>query len=127
MSNEAYLIASYFGAVVICLSLGLVAYLWLHRPLREVVGSLPQKNWGRIIRGAFPLSTILFVLSGCLSVDYYGCGAKGYKEIVTDRSYITSKNAEQVSKALEGIIWSVTLWSVLLAIALRAARRPSPK
>lgn len=127
MSNEAYLIASYFGAVVLCLSLGLAAHLWLRRPLRKVADLLPQKNWGRIIRRAFPLSTILFALSGCLSVDYYGCGQKGYKEIVSDRSYITSKNAEQISEALNGIIWGVGLWSAILVVALRTAPRPGSK
>ena len=123
MSNEAYLIASYFGAVVLCLSLGLAAYLWLRPPLQDAADSLPQKNWSRIIRRAFPLSTILFVLSGCFSVSYYGCEQKKYNEILNDRSYITKKNAEQLSKALEGVIWSVGLWSVILAVALRVSRR----
>jgi hypothetical protein len=123
MSNEAYLTVSYFAAGVLCLGLGPAAYFWLRRPLQEVADSLPQKNWSRIIRRGFPLSTILFVPSGCLSVDYYGCGQKIYKEIVSDRSYIIKKNAEQISDALTGTIWAVGLWSVILAIALRAPRR----
>ncbi len=112
MSNEAYLIVSYFGAGVICLGLVLAAYFWLRRPIQGVADSLPQKNWRQIIRRGFPLSTILFVLSGCLSVSYYGCGHEeygNYNEILNDRSYITKKNAEQLSKALEGVIWSVTI------------------
>jgi hypothetical protein len=123
MSNEAYLIVSYFGAGVICLGLGLAAYFWLRRPLQGVADSLPQKNWRQIIRRGFPLSTLLFVLSGSLSVNYYGCEQKKYNEILNDRSYITKKNTEQLSKALEGAIWSVALWSVILAVALRASRR----
>lgn len=123
MSNDAYLIASYFGAVALCFGLGFAAYRWLRRPLQETADSLPQKNWSRMIRRAFPLSTILFVLSGCLSVDYYGCGQKGYKDIVSDRSYIRSKNAEQLPEALDGIFWAVGLWATILAVALRASRR----
>jgi hypothetical protein len=123
MSNEAYLTVSYFAAGVICLGLGLATYFWLRRPLQGVADSLPQKNLSRIIKRGFPLSTILFVLSGCLSVNYYGCGEKSYKEIVRDRSYINKKNAEQISEALTGTIWAVGLWSVILAVALRASRR----
>jgi len=56
-------------------------------------------------------------------VNYYGCEQKEYNEILNDRSYITKKNAEQLSKALEGVIWGLALWSVILAVALRASRR----
>lgn len=62
-------------------------------------------------------------MSSCLSVSYYGCAQKKYDEIVKDRSYITQKNAEQLSEALQGVIWSVALWSAIFAIALRTARR----
>lgn len=123
MSNEAYLIVSYFAAGMVCVGLGFAAYIWLGRPLQGIADSLPQKNWSRIIRRAFPLSTMLFVLSGCLSVDYYGCGERKYNEIVNDRSYINEKNAEQLSEALNGVIWSTGLWSAVLAVALGAARR----
>lgn len=125
MSNEAYLIASYFAAGVVCLGLGFAAFLWLRRPMQEVADSLAQKNWSRIVRRGFPLSTMLFVVSGCLSVNYYGCEQKKYNQIVNDRSYIAKKNAEQLSEALQGVIWSVGLWSVILAVGLRASRRGS--
>lgn len=69
---------------------------------------------------------VLFVLAEGLSVNYYGCAKKKYHEIENDRSYIMQKNAEQVSKALEGVIWSVALWSALFAIGLRTARRRGP-
>ena len=127
MTNETYLIVSYFAASVFCLAIGVFAYLWLRRAAKEIADSLPHENWRKIIRKAFPLSMALFVLAEGLSVDYYGCGQKKYDEIVNDRSYITKKNAEQLSEALQGVIWSVALWSVFLAVALRTARRPSPK
>ena len=56
-------------------------------------------------------------------MNYYGCEQKEHNEILNDRSYITKKNAEQLSKALEGVIWGLALWSVILAVALRASRR----
>lgn len=127
MNNETYLIVSYFGASVFCLAIGVLAYLRLRRPTEEIADSLPHKHWGRIIRKAFPLSMVLFVLAEALSVNYYGCEHKKYHEIVNDRSYVARKNAEQVSGPLQGVIWSVGLWSAFFGIALRTARRPSSK
>lgn len=123
MSNETYLIVSYFVVVALCAGLGIAAYLWLRRPAEGIAGSMPHENLRKIIRRAFPLSTVFFALSWCLSVNFYGCEQKKYHEIVNDRSYITTKNAEQVSEALRGIIWSVALWSAFFAIALRTTRR----
>src|SRR5262247_3107695 len=125
MSNETYLIASYFDAGGLCLGIALAAYAWLRKSVAGIAGSLPQESWKRIIRKAFPLSTILFVLSSCLSVNYYGCEQKKYQEIVNDRSYIARKNAEQLSEALQGVIWSVAVWSVIFVIALQTTRRRS--
>jgi len=123
MSNETYLIAAYFVVGAICLGISVAAYLWLRGPMQGIANSLPYQNWGKVIGKGFPLSMVLFVLSACLSVSYYGgCEQKKYNEIVNDRSYITTKNAEQVSAGLYGVIWSVGLWSVILAVALRASR-----
>ena|SRR5882724_11856261 len=125
MSNEAYLIVSYFIVAVLCLLLGLAAYFWLRRPAEGIADSLPHEKWRKIIRKAFPLSTILFVLSSCLSVNYYGCQQKKYSEILNDRSYITAKNSEQIAQSLNAILWSVAVWSIVLAVALLRGRRRS--
>jgi hypothetical protein len=126
MNNETYLIASYFTVGGLCLGIALLVYFRLRRPIEGIANSLPNENWRKTVRKAFPLSTVLFVLSSCLSVNYYGCEQKEYREIVSDRSYIASKNAQQVSEALKGVIWSVALWSTILAIALRGTRRHGP-
>lgn len=123
MSNEAYLIASYFIVGVLCLLLSLAANLWLRRPTEGIADSLPHEKWRKIIQRAFPLSTILFVLSSFLSVNYYGCQQKKYSDILKDRSYITAKNSEQISQSLNAIVWSVGVWSIVLAVALRGRRR----
>lgn len=125
MSNEAYLIVSYFSVVVLCLVLSVAAYRWLRRPTDGIADSLPHEKWRKIIRKAFPLSTILLVLSSCLSVNYYGCQKKKYSEILNDRSYITAKNSEQISQSLNAIVWGVAVWSIILAVALLRGRRRS--
>lgn len=122
MSNETYLIVSYFAVVALCAGLAAAAYLWLRKPAEGIASSLAHESLRKMIRKAFPLGTVFFALAWCLSVNYYGCEQKKYQEIVNDRSYITKKNAEQVSEALQGIIWGVALWSAFFAIALRTTR-----
>jgi hypothetical protein len=123
MSNETHLVVSYFSVGVVCLGIALLAYLWLRQPTMGIAHSLPQENWRKVIRKAFPLSTILFVLASCLSVNYYGCAQKNYDQIVSDRSYIAAKNSEQISESLDAVVWSVAVWSIVLAVGLRSTRR----
>jgi hypothetical protein len=125
MSDQTYLIVSYFVACAVCIALGVVAYLWLRRPMQEVADSLRYESMKKAVRKGFPLSMILFVLSSAFSVNYYGCEQKKYDDIVKDRPYIVAKNSEEVSEALQAVIWTVGLWSVIFALTLRAARRNS--
>jgi hypothetical protein len=133
MTNETYLIVSYFVAGLVCLALALIAYLWLRRPVNGIADMLPNRNWGRLLRKCFPFTTILFAFSTFLSVDYYGgCGKKPYKEIIENRSYLVDKNKEQVSQTLAAITLVVFLWGIIVLLGLvsvsRAltAREPEP-
>ena len=128
MDNRTYLYVSYFVVAGVCFFLGLSACLWLRRPLEGIAGAMPQNNWGSLLKRAFPLSTILFVLSACLSVSYYGgCYAISYDKIVENRDYIISKSQEQISQSLNAIVWSVALWSVIILVCLLAIQRGKPK
>jgi hypothetical protein len=124
MSNETYLLVSYFAVGMICLCLGLAAYLWLRRPLHGIFGELSHRNWGSILKKSFPLSIILFALSSCLSVNYYdGCNPIPYGKIVEDRAYIITKNREQISQTLSSIAWGVSVWGFIVLLSLMAIRR----
>ena len=124
MSNETYLTVSYIITGAICLFLAGVAYLWLRRPVEEIANALPRKNWGKILARTFPLSMVLFAISACLSVNYYGgCNPIPFQKIVENRKYITTKNVEQVSRALDSIVMTVSLWGGILLLSLWAIRR----
>jgi len=89
---------------------------------------MPQKKWQSLLRRAFPLSTVLFVLSATLSVNYYGgCNPTSYDKLVENRDYIISKNQEQISQSLNAIVWSVALWSVIILVCLLAIQRGKTK
>ena len=123
MGNEEFLIASYFLAGVICLCLGLTAYFALRRSFDQIVGKLQRKQWRGIIKKAFPLSTVLLALAGFLSVSYYGCEGRVYKDVVANRTYLITVNERQISAALSSIVVGVFVWAVLILINLLAIRR----
>jgi hypothetical protein len=128
MDNKTYLYVSYFAVSGVCLCLGLVAWFWMKGPLQGIARAMPQKKWEGLLRRAFPLSTILFVLSACLSVNYYdGCNPISYDKIVENRDYIISKNLEQVSQSLDAIVWSISLWAFIVAVCLFAIQRGKAK
>ena len=128
MNNETYLKASYVFVTLICLFLGLLANVLLKRSVEGIAQKLPQGNLKKLSRRAFPLSIILFVLSACLSVDYYGgCKHLPYDKIVENRDYIVSKNLEQVSSSLEAIAFAVSLWCFLILLSLLAIQRANRK
>jgi hypothetical protein len=127
MGNEEFLIASYFLVGVICLCLGLTAYFVLRRSFDQIVGRLQRKQWQGIIKKAFPLSTVLIALAGFLSVSYYGCEGRAYKDIVADRTHVITVNEHQISAALSSIVVGVFVWAVLILINLLAIRREQTK
>jgi len=124
MTNETYLVVSYFGAGALCLGLALAAYVWLRRSVNGIASALPQENWGKILRKSFPISTILFAFSSFLAVDYYGgCGQKPYADIIRERSYLVEMNQKQVSQTLLAILFAVSVWGVIILLSLFAIQR----
>ncbi len=123
MGNDEFLVASYFLTALICLCLGLGAYFWLRHPVERIFGALPRRDWGKILRKSFPASTILLVLSGFLSVSYYGCSGRKYNDIVSDHQYILSVNQQQVSESLYSLVIAVFVWAVIILLSLQTIRR----
>lgn len=126
MGNEEFLISSYFLVGAFCTCLGLAAYLWLRRPAERIFGALHREHWQTILKKSFPASIILFALSGFLSVSYYGCEARKYTNIVSDRSYIITVNERQISETLSSIALAVFAWTVMVLMVLVAIRRERP-
>ncbi len=70
------------------------------------------------------MSMVLFAISACLSVNYYGgCNPVPFQKIVENRKYITTKNVEQISRALDSIVMNVSLWGGMVLLSLLAIRR----
>lgn len=123
MTNEQYLIVSYFCVAAISVAIGFAAYSWLRAPLRGIAAALPWKALRELLSRLFPVGVILPGLLGFISVSYKGCNFQQYEKIVADRSYLVSKSQEQISASLTHVVWAVFAWCLFIAVLLAAKRR----
>jgi hypothetical protein len=127
MSNEQFLVVSYFVVAAISLLIGFGAYVWLRAPLRSVAAALPWKSMQVLLKRLFPLGLIFPALLGFISVSYWGCPGKKYDEIIADRSYLMSKSREQIGESLIHLVWAISAWCLLIAILVAVQRRGETK
>jgi hypothetical protein len=127
VGNDEFLIASYFLVALICLCLGVAAYLWLRHPVDRIFGALRREDMGGMLKKVFPASIILLALSGFMSVSYYGCEGRTYQDIASDHPYIISVNQQQVSKTLDSIALAVFVWAGIIVVSLQTIRREREK
>jgi hypothetical protein len=123
MTNEQYLVVSYFCVAVISGVIGLVAYYWLRAPFHQLAGTLPWKALSELLSRLFPVGLVLPAVLGFVSVSYRGCSTQEYEKIIANRSYLISKNQDQISASLNHVIWAVLAWCVLVSIVLAVKRR----
>lgn len=120
MTNERYLIVSYFLIAALAVGLGTLVYLYLRRPFNAVSDSARGKRLPAILKKLFPIGLLFPAVLGFTSVAYRGCVDHGtYEGIVQDRSYLVQKNQEQISSALLYILGAVVVWDVIVVLTLR--------
>jgi hypothetical protein len=119
MTNERYLIVSYFLIAALSVGLGTLVYLYLRRPFNIVSDSARGKRLPTILKKLFPIGLLFPALLGFTAVAYRGCADhKTYEAIVQDRSYLIQKNQEQTSSALLYILGAVLVWDVIVLLTL---------
>lgn len=123
MTNEQYLIASYFLVGLLTLGLGVAIALWLRRAFMEVTDTLPSRHLGGILRRLFSIGIILPTFAGFLSVSFYSCEKPTYEKIIADRAYLVAKNHEQISAALVNSVFAVLGWDIVVLAALFITRQ----
>ncbi|MGC1415602.1 MAG: hypothetical protein WA817_09990 [Candidatus Acidiferrum sp.] len=123
MTNEQYLIVSYFCVALLSLAIGFGAYAWLRAPFHAVAKALPWKAVRELLVRLFPMGILLPALMGFITVRYIGCDVKNYAQVIARRPYLVSKNQEQISASLTYVIWAVCAWCAVVAILLAVKRR----
>jgi hypothetical protein len=122
MTNERYLIASYFVGAALSAGLGTMVYLFLRRPFGDVAVAASGKRLSSMLKRLFPWGLLFPALLGFVSVSYQGCGRHTYEEIVQARSYLVEKNQEQLSSVLLYILVAVVFWDVIVLLILKYAQ-----
>ena len=123
MSNERYLIVSYFAFAILCFGLGLLVFYILRRPFERVADSIVGNPRRILLKRALMLSMTAASVLGFLGVSYNEQGCMKYEQVIRERTYLVDRNIEQVKNATDWIVWTLLLWCVVVAIALAASRK----
>jgi cobalamin biosynthesis protein CobD/CbiB len=121
MSNEQYLIVTYFGFGLLSIVLGTAVSLWLRKPFVGTAEGVANLHLVRQLRRMFSPGIILSALAGFLSVSY-GC-PPNYEKIVADRDFMIMKNHEQVAECLFYLTIAVMAWVFIITLAIALVRR----
>ena len=123
MTNEQYLIVSYFAVAAMAIAFAGATWLYLRRSFSGTTQTLSD-NLSRVLKGMFPAGLLLPALLGFVSVSYRGC-VRSFEDIVKERSYLVQKNQEQISSILLWIAAAVLFWDLVIFFALRSTRASS--
>jgi hypothetical protein len=126
MSNEQYLIVSYFFVGALSIVIAMAAYAFLRRPLAGLAGAFSNRNLASVLKKLFPAGLLLPALAGFLSVSYQSCNAS-YQSIIADRSYLVGKNQEQISTICFYLMVAILSWGVVVLLSLATQpKQPAP-
>src|SRR5437879_12810546 len=115
MTNDAYLVVSYFICGALSIALGTLVYLFLRRPFTVVADAAPRKLRS-ILKRLFPIGLLFPAFLGFVSVSYQSCNRQTYAKIVENRSYLVEKNQEQISSTLLSILVAVLVWYAVILL-----------
>ena len=124
MTNEQYLIVSYFAVAAMAVAFAGATWLYLRRSFERITQMLWPGNLSQILKAMFPAGLFLPAFLGFVTVSYRGCG-RSYEDIVKERSYLIQRNQEQISSILLWIAAALLFWDLLIFLALRFARANS--
>ncbi len=118
MTNEQYLIVSYFSAAGGGLVCAAATALMLRGRLRRAIGAVTGPV-AKVFRRALPAWLVLLVLFAFTSVSYLDCDHSTYQDVVNDRPHMEKVTRRQASQMLR--LLAVGLLSYALALAVTLA------
>jgi hypothetical protein len=125
MSNEQYLIVSYFCVGGLAIVIAVAVYAYLRRPLEGLASVFPNRNLASILKRLFPAGLVLPALAGFLSVSYRSC-QEDYQSIIADRSYLVAKNQEQLLTICIFLMLAILGWGVVVLLSLVTQPKEPP-
>jgi hypothetical protein len=122
MTNEQYLIASYFVCAASSIALGTLVYFYLRRPFASVVDAASGKRLPSMMKRLLPCGFVFPAMLGFVSVSYRDCTTTTYSQVVESRGYLIEKNQEQIFSILFYILVAVLFWDLVVFLVLRYAQ-----
>ena len=123
MSNEHYLIVSYFLVGLVSLCFGVAVYRVLRTPFAAIAEAVAGRFRSRVLTRSLAASMTLAAVLGFLSVSYTQKGCRSYEQVVKDRDYLVQTNQRQLQSTSDWVVSAVFLWCVVVLICLIALRR----
>ncbi len=120
MSNDHYLIVSYFAGFALSLALATLVYRLLREPFGRIADAALKHTHSVFLKSALPVVLTLGATVSFLSVSYTydGCHTHTYKDVVKDRSYMHEKNREQLAGTSGTMAQVVIMFSVAALVCL---------
>lgn len=122
MSNEHYLIVSYFLVGLVSLCLGIVVYRVLRTPFAAIAEAATGRLRSRVLTRALGFCMTLAAALGFLSVSYNQRGCVSYEQVIKNRYFLVQNSKEQLQVTGEWIASAVFLWCIVVLICLVALR-----
>ncbi len=122
MTNEQYLIASYFTVGAICTALAAGVYLFLKNSFIGIIRHIPFRQLSLILKRLFLIGILFPALVGFFSVSFRSCSKDTYEEIIADRDYLIETNKEELSTSVFHIVVALFVWGVIAAGAVYLVR-----
>jgi len=121
MTNEQYLITSYFVSAAVSITLGTLVYFYLRRSFGEIAETASGRGFPAILKKLFPYGLVFSALMGFISVTYSSCNHETYEKIVHHREYLVEKNHEQLSSTLLSLVIAILAWTMVLVLVQKYA------
>lgn len=122
MTNERYLIVSYFCAAAGGILAAMLTAFALRSPLGKAVAAVLSPV-GKVLRRALPAWLILAVLFGFMSVSYINCGHSNYEAVVKDTEYLKQVTYDQIGRMMHYLCAAMLSYAMFLSILMLLPRR----
>ena len=125
MSNDHYLIFSYFAGFALSLALAALTYRLLRQPFGRIAEAALTHSQRVFLKTALPVALTLGATVSFLSVSYtfHACHTYTYKDVVKERSYLHKKNREQLAGTSVTMAQAIVMFSVVALICLVVMKR----